>query len=69
MNKLRESFEIADTRSMIKSTFIDKFEQITDDAMIQFADWLELNKTQMNYHQKQTTTELQQYFKENVYGK
>jgi len=40
MNKLREKFQDADNRSMIKSTFLDKLEQITDDFSVKLLIWI-----------------------------
>jgi len=57
----------------------NNIEQITDDFSIKFVEWCDNNTTQSskgewvnwlpNAKNTFTTTELQQYFKENVYNK
>jgi hypothetical protein len=71
MNKLRERFstlvDCGDNRytSIVQEQNIDKCEQITDDFSIKFGEYLRYKL----YDENLTTTELLQYFKENVYGK
>ena len=91
MNKLREKLDsVIPQFDTMTDSDIDLLEQITDDAMIQFAEWLNQNRwftfengkwcysfengtaiSKANYDKnyRKSTTELQQYFKENVYGK
>jgi len=62
MNKLREKFS-----GLQDKLLIDTCEQITDDFSIKFADFIiKYNET---HRVHKTPTELQQYFKENVYSK
>jgi len=76
MNRLRKKFEKwLDTNPRKKITAI-QCEQITDDFSIKFAEWLRGNYFDVfplwndeKTNKKYTTTELQQYFKENVYGR
>jgi hypothetical protein len=73
MNKLRDSF-YKEVKFMERA---EKCEQITDDFSIKFIEWsFWLNKrfetNQLTFKLdgvSYTSTELQQYFKENVYGK
>jgi hypothetical protein len=76
MNKLRESLDKElDSIFYENDNFLSKkvemaseqCEQITDDFSVKFLDWYGgLRLAQVH---GRTTTELQQYFKENVYGK
>ena len=80
MNKLREKFDwyLSGGENCPES---DQCEQITDDFSIKFAEWIATNYLKLNVvwvgiYQDQrnkdnwkSTTELQQYFKENVYVK
>jgi hypothetical protein len=63
MNKLREEL----IEAWNKPDSVQQCEQITDDFSISFADFvIKYNDT---HRVHKTPTELQQYFKENVYGK
>jgi hypothetical protein len=62
MSKLRE--KLAHPFDGLKIEALDQLEQITDDFSIQFGDWL-LD----NYITNTPIEQLQQYFKDNVYGK
>lgn len=82
MNKLRDKF-IGQTRVFseergwqddLESAI--ECEQITDDFSVKLIEWLNENadffhgENQYHFDNKwYTTTELQQYFKENIYGK
>jgi hypothetical protein len=77
MNKLRESF-YKEVKFMERA---EKCEQITDDFSVKFAEWSSLyyayfvngifyrNTYDLENGDGLTTTELLNYFKENVYGK
>ncbi len=80
MNKLREKFvPYCDNVAMDKEVNAEFCEQITDDFSISFAEWLNFSDyrykkgIRMYKHflksEYKSTTELQKYFKENVYGK
>jgi hypothetical protein len=66
MNKLREELDsVIPQFDTMTDSDIDQLEQITDDFSISFGEYLRYKL----YDENLTTTELQQYFKENVYGK
>jgi len=85
MNKLREKFQnikCFNTRPIdLSLSQVDECEQITDDAMIKFAEWcgthyiklhgvwVGIYQDQRNSENFKTTTELLQHFKNNIYGK
>jgi len=81
MNKLREKLKESVKSMIIPNGInlnIDKLEQITDDFSVKLLDWLEVSGYRFNEDVKmfkntdgrlKTTTELQQYFKDNIYGK
>jgi hypothetical protein len=70
MNKLREQIAKWYSSSDAKNIENDilQCEQITDDFSCQFAEWYLSNSNNSDF-ENWTTTELQQYFKENVYNK
>lgn len=68
MNKLREKFEntlIGFNGHTGHTGGLLQCEQITDDFSVKFFDWANVNA--YKFPTKTTTTELQQYFKENIY--
>ena len=73
--KWRDYYELNNNKNFEQT--LKECEQITDDAMIKFAEWLGKNvklfDDSSGYFKLKDkflpTTELQQYFKENVYGK
>jgi len=68
MNKLREKLLKAIQGMVIRkgmNEITDECEQITDDAMIKFFDWANVNA--YKFPTKTTTTELLQIFKEKYY--
>jgi len=82
MNKLREKFDaIIPMYVACEDSDVDQLEQITDDFSIAFAEWCDFNATQkskglwfsvhlnIKIKNAKSTTELLNYFKENVYGK
>jgi len=82
MNKLREKLlelDVVVYKDLFKLTIqsAEHIEQITDDFSVKFADWKDDNTFSLRpnqhkifkSHEIYTTTELQQYFKLNIYGK
>jgi hypothetical protein len=80
MNKLRENLndsiitniEIRESENRMHFEYnhlelAEKCEQITDNFTCQFVVWLDKNKKE--FKKEIIIEELQQYFKENVYGK
>ena len=70
MNKLREKlydWHDSETNETVEENIIE-LEQITDDFSCQFGDWI-ISSLGSEHLRKFTTTEPQQYFKENIYGK
>ncbi len=74
MNKLRERFvPYCDTVAMVKEVNAEFCEHITDDYSIKFLIWIATDNNipiiKEGVSIEQHATELQQYFKENVYNK
>ena len=74
MNKLREKFKKAFPYS--PSSHFDELEQITDDFSVALLIWMiNLDVDSLGIYVdttkdiKEIATKLQQYFKENIYGK
>jgi len=76
MNKLREKFSKARTDTQFDSgvKFEEQCEQITDDFSVKFFHWMHTEEAEMQIEKLDTlqsdielTTELQKYFKENIY--
>lgn len=66
MSKLRDKFNpLLENRIYNHEIVVDKLEQITDDFSVKFAEWL----LDFKYNKAHELIELQQYFKENIYGK
>jgi len=71
MSKLRENIEnvlIGFTGNSVGSL---QLEQITDDFSVKFFDWANSYGWELDnqFQKTHTTQELQQYFKDNIYGK
>lgn len=65
MNKLREKFY----KKLGIDCLTEQCEEITDDFSVKFYDWTLSDKGIGYAMSLKTTTELQQYFKENIYEK
>jgi len=73
MNKLRQKLEKLHDNAQTKDRFLNDLEQITDDFTCQFLIWIATDNNVPIIKEgvtiEQHATELQQYFKENVYNK
>jgi len=71
MNKLREKFENwYNSEPISKENEVTTLEQITDDFSVKLIEWCRNIMFTLNHeHQNKTPLELQQYFKNNIYGK
>lgn len=77
MSRLRKKIlKLLLNRSYSSQLLADDLEQITDDFSVKLIEWLNENadffhgENQYHYNNKwYTTQELQQYFKQNIYGK
>lgn len=81
-NKLREKLENfyieaydsidGEFETKLKTKEIDELEQITDDAMIQFVEWIadsDIEIDSKNKTDKEVAIEMIEYFKNNIYNK
>jgi len=67
MNKLRE--KLAKPFDGLNKETLNKLEQVTDDFTVKFFNWASTYKNNDRNNWNLSTTELQQYFKNDVYGK